>query len=105
MPSQLVSTETDILKKHREQRLPGKARISGAFVVAGTWVASGRFRGLIAEGEHLYDVAACIVINRELGADVRYANGAPFDESALVTPVKIRPAWIIFPPESGFLLA
>lgn len=100
---ELVNVETDILAKYG-RALPGKARISGAAVIGGTFVASGRFRGLIAEGEHLYDVAASIVINREVGADVRYANGATFDESALVTPVAIEPAWIVFPRDSGFFL-
>ncbi len=95
--------ETDLLKLHGD-KIPGKARISGAFVIAGCWVASGRFSGLLAEGESLYDVAASVVINRELGADVRYANGAPFDESALVKPVLLTPPWVIFPPQSGFYL-
>jgi len=102
-PSELVNVETDLLAKYGNS-LPGKARISGAAVIGGTFVASGRFRGLIAEGEHLYDVAAHIVINREVGADVRYANGAAFDESALVRPVGISPAWIVFPQDSGFFL-
>ena len=101
--SELVNVETDLLTKYGKA-LPGKARISGAAVIGGTFVASGRFRGLIAEGEHLYDVAASIVINREVGADVRYANGAPFEESALVKPVTIEPAWIVFPMDSGFFL-
>ncbi|MHB8637825.1 MAG: inositol monophosphatase family protein [Fimbriimonadaceae bacterium] len=101
--NELVNVETDLLIKHG-QSLPGKARISGAAVIGGAFVASGRLRGLIAEGEHLYDVAASIVINREVGADVRYANGAAFDESALVKPVPIEPAWIVFPPDSGFFL-
>jgi myo-inositol-1(or 4)-monophosphatase len=101
--SQLVNIETDLLITHGKS-LPGKARISGAFVIAGCWVANQRFRGLISEGESLYDVAASIVINRELGADVRYANGDAFDESALVRPVPLTPPWIIFPRESGFFL-
>jgi len=100
---ELVNVETDILAKYG-RALPGKARISGAAVIGGTFVASGRFRGLIAEGEHLYDVAASIVINREVGADVRYANGAAFDESLLVKPIQIVPAWIVFPRDSGFFL-
>ena len=102
--SELVNVETDILAKYG-RALPGKARISGAAVIGGTFVASGRFRGLIAEGEHLYDVAASVVINREVGADVRYANGAAFDESLLAKPVAIEPAWIVFPRDSGFFLA
>jgi fructose-1,6-bisphosphatase/inositol monophosphatase family enzyme len=102
-PSELVNVETDLLAKYGNT-LPGKARISGAAVIGGCFVASGRFRGLIAEGEHLYDVAAHVVINREVGADVRYANGAPFLESELVKPVGITPPWIVFPVDSGFYL-
>lgn len=102
-PSELVNVETDLLIKYGK-KLPGKARISGAAVIGGTFVATGRYRGLLAEGEHLYDVAAHIVINRELGADVRYANGKAFDESELVRPVGISPAWIVFPRDSGFYL-
>ena len=101
--AELVNVETDLLTKYGKQ-LPGKARISGAAVIGGAFVASGRLRGLIAEGEHLYDVAASVIINREVGADVRYANGAAFDESELVSPVHITPAWIVFPADSGFFL-
>jgi len=56
------------------------------------------------EGWRVADVAAHVVINREVGADVRYANGAPFLESELVKPVGITPPWIVFPVDSGFYL-
>ncbi len=47
--------------------------------------------------EKLYDVAACVVMARELGADVRYIDGAPFEEKALLQNERIGRPWGILP--------
>jgi hypothetical protein len=70
----------------------------------GTFVARGRYRGMIAGGEHLYDAAAAICINHELGADIRYADGQPMRYDQLTQGQTISRTWFIFPPETGFFL-
>lgn len=82
--------------------LPGKQRCLGSFVVEGTWVASGRFRGMVGMRERLYDVAAAVLLIEELGGDVRYADGQPFQVRPLLDGRRIDRPWILFPPESGF---
>ncbi len=82
--------------------LPGKQRCLGSFVVEGTWVASGRFRGMVGMRERLYDVAAAVLLIEELGGDVRYADGHPFEVRPLLDGRRIDRPWILFPPDSGF---
>ena len=83
--------------------VPGRQRCTGAFVVEGTWVMTQRFRGMLGVRERLYDVAACILMGQELGADIRYADGTELDIPALQAHVKIEKPWAIFPSGSGFL--
>ncbi len=82
--------------------IPGKQRVSGAFVIDGTFVARGRYRALVGRREKLYDVAACVLIARELGADVRYVDGAPFEERDLLHDQRIGRSWGIFPKDCGW---
>lgn len=82
--------------------VPGKQRLSGAFVIDGTFAVRGRYRALVAMREKLYDVAACVVMAREVGMDVRYVDGAPFEERALLKDEKIGRPWGILPAGSGF---
>jgi myo-inositol-1(or 4)-monophosphatase len=84
---------------------PGKMRHAGAFVIDGCFVASQRYRGLIGFRERLYDIAACVLFCLELGADVRYTDGSPFDLGELKTNVKVTKPWIMFPRDSGFTLS
>jgi myo-inositol-1(or 4)-monophosphatase len=84
--------------------LPGKMRHAGAAVIDGCFVACQRYRGLIGIRERLYDIAACVLMALELGADVRYADGSPFDLGELKHNVKVGKPWIMFPPDSGFYL-
>jgi fructose-1,6-bisphosphatase/inositol monophosphatase family enzyme len=100
---QLVSYGDALLRRFPDGKFPGKMRMSGAFVVDGTFTALQRFRGLIGHRERLYDVAACVLINQELGADIRYADGSSFELTPLQSPAAIEP-WIIFPANSGFNL-
>jgi len=82
--------------------VPGRQRCSGAFVVEGAWVATQRFRGMVGIREHLYDVAPCALMGLELGGDVRYVDGTPFDIVPLKEGGRIERPWIIFPSDTGF---
>lgn len=82
--------------------VPGKQRLSGAFVIDGTFTVTGRYRALVALREKLYDVAACVIMARELGMDVRYIDGSPFDEKALLVDRHIGQPWGMLPAESGY---
>ena len=101
---ELISFDDGLLVRHPHAKLPGKMRYGGAFVLDGMFVASQRLRGMIGRREKLYDVGACVLINSELGADVRYADGSPFDISPLAKGAKITKPWIMFPRDSGFYL-
>lgn len=83
-------------------KVPGRQRCSGAFVVEGAWVATQRFRGMVGIREHLYDVAPCMLMGRELGADVRYVDGSPMEIAPLLSGQRIKCPWMIFPSNSGF---
>ena len=101
---QLVSFDDGLVERFPNAKLPGKMRYAGAFVVDGMFVAAQRLRGMIGRREQLYDVASCVLINNELGADVRYADGAPFRIGELSGGQKITKPWIMFPHDSGFNL-
>lgn len=103
-PEELVSYDDRIPRMFPKSSLPGKMRCSGAFVIEGTFAARQRWRGMVGMNEKLYDVAACVLIAQELGADIRYADGDPFVVGDLVKDAKIDRPWLIFPPESGFYL-
>lgn len=102
-PEELVSASDPILRTLIDQ-IPGKLRNSGAFVVDAMWVARQRFRGLVGQREKLYDVAASLLILRNLGADIRYADGAPLVLEELKDDRKIGRPWLMFPSGSDFLL-
>lgn len=87
----------------RRDLIPGKLRCSGAFVVEGAFVACQRMRGLIGIREKLYDVAPCILMANELGAEVRYADGSPLIVADHFDDQKFGKPWIIFPRNSGFV--
>lgn len=101
---ELVSYHDGIARRYSGQKFPGKMRCSGAFVIDGTFTAKQRFRGLIGRGEFLYDAAASILINEELGAEVRWADGSPLDYAPLLDGQSFGRAWVIFPRDSGFTL-
>lgn len=103
-PHELVSYHDETARWYNGQGFPGKMRCSGAFVIDGTFTARQRFRGMIGRGEYLYDAAASILINQELGADVRWADGTEIDLGALIAGQRFQRAWVIFPADSGFNL-
>jgi fructose-1,6-bisphosphatase/inositol monophosphatase family enzyme len=86
------------------QPIPGKMRITGAFVVDAMFMLGQRFRGLVGVREKLYDIAATALFARQLDADLRYADGSVMDLLELKKDEKIAKPWVMFPKDSGFHL-
>jgi myo-inositol-1(or 4)-monophosphatase len=103
-PEEIVSYPERLIRRVKTDPLPGRLRCSGAFVVDGTFTATQRFRGMVGHSEKLYDIAASVLINLEVGAEVRYASGDAFLISDLKRDAKIDRPWMIFPADSGFFL-
>lgn len=103
-PEELVSFDDGLIRKAEGKKIPGKLRCSGSFVIDGAFTATQRFRGLIGHRERLYDIGTAVLLGQELGADIRYADGLPFELEPLKEPHKISKPWIIFPKDSGFYL-
>lgn len=103
-PTEPVGYSDYVIKAFPRALLPGKMRCAGAFVVDGTFVLRQRLRGLVGLSEKLYDMAGCVLMGLELGADVRYADGRPLDIEVLKVDRKIAAPWVVFPKDSGFLL-
>lgn len=101
---ELVSYSDALLRKFPNASLPGKMRLSGAFVVDGAFVACQRLRGMIGYRERLYDLGACMLFNQELGADIRYANGDSIVLEEMKEPTHYTRPWLMFPKDSGFYL-
>ena len=59
---------------------------------------------MVGLSERLYDVAASVLINQEVGAEIRYTSGDAFLISDLKAETKIDRPWMMFPKESGFFL-
>ena len=85
-------------------KIPGKQRVTGAFVVDATFAAGGRYRAMVAMREKLYDVAACVILGREVGMDIVYVDGSPFEESELMQDVKIERPWAFLPRDNGWVV-
>lgn len=77
--------------------LVGKPRCSGAFVIDGTFTAMGRYRALYGLNECLYDVAAAVLLCREVGMQASYLDGSPFEEARYRRPSSIEGPWRILP--------
>lgn len=104
LPTELMSYNDNLLRAHPGQVWPGKMRCSGAFVIDAMWVAQQRFRGLIGIRGKLYDVAASVLINQELGADVTYIDGSHFNVRELTTGITIPMPYTFLPKGAGPLL-
>lgn len=101
---ELVSYSDGLFGRFPGTRWPGKMRYAGAYVVDASFVACQRLRGIVGHKGKLYDVAACVLMGLELGAEVRYASGKPFEPGALLGDRTIPEPFAIFPRDSGFLL-
>ncbi|MDX2066224.1 MAG: inositol monophosphatase family protein [Fimbriimonadaceae bacterium] len=75
----------------------GNARLFGAFVIEGAFVATGRLRALFAGGESLYDVAAAVVIAEGVGLEISDRAGRPMDWSQYLSGQSL-PDWQMRPP-------
>lgn len=94
---ELVSYSDTVIKRFTGVKLPGKMRYAGAFVVEAAFFARQYFRAMIGFKANVYDVAASVVIARELGADVRFADGSSFDVAELVLAHSIGRPFLIVP--------
>ena len=95
----LVSINEVFVKKLKLE-VPGKYRLSGAFVIDGAFTARQFYRALYGVNEKLYDIASTILAARELGAHIAYLDGQLFDEADWVKDEKIDRPWGIFPAGS-----
>jgi myo-inositol-1(or 4)-monophosphatase len=104
LPTELMSYNDTLLRKHPGHVWPGKMRCSGAFVIDAMWVAQQRFRGLIGIRGKLYDVAASVLINREVEADVSYVDGSRFEVAELMAGITIPMPYSFLPKGAGPLM-
>ena len=104
LPTELLSYNDTLLRKHPGHVWPGKMRCSGAFVIDAMWVAQQRFRGLIGIRGKLYDIAASVLINQEAGADVTYIDGSPMDIAELMDGITIPMPYTFLPKGAGPLM-
>lgn len=100
-PYELVS-HAESVNERLGGTIPGKMRSTGAFVIDGCWVAAQRYRGLVGQGERLHDIAACVLICQELGADVRFVDGSAIDLDRHKAGEKLPKPWLIFPRETNY---
>lgn len=102
--TELVSYGDLTFERYGSKHLPGKHRYLGAFVADSTMFLEGVFRAMLSDKAALYDSLATMCIARELGADVRYADGSDLDLSALLNVRRFPKAVAFLPKESGFFL-
>jgi myo-inositol-1(or 4)-monophosphatase len=81
-------------------QVPGKPRLSGAFVIDGAFTAKQYYRALFGVNEKLYDIAASVLAARELGAHIAFLDGESFNELDWAEDQKIDRPWGIFPANS-----
>lgn len=80
-PSDPIGVNDAVLKTLGLGAIRGRLRSSGAFVIDGTWTATGRYRGMIGMNERLYDVAAAVMLCEKVGAVACQYDGTPMDWS------------------------
>jgi myo-inositol-1(or 4)-monophosphatase len=96
-----ISVCDHIIQQYGKSWFRGKSRCAGAFVIDGTFAATGRYRALIGMDERLYDVGGSLVIASEVGLEIAYADGTEFDLVPLAAGRKIAKPWVIAPVHSG----
>lgn len=82
-------------------KLPGKPRHIGAFVVEAGIFLRGGMRALVTNGVRMYDAAAGIVMAREIGAEVRELDGSQWQDEKWTRDVRCR-TFGFFPPDSNW---
>ncbi|MCX7798868.1 MAG: hypothetical protein N2109_00825 [Fimbriimonadales bacterium] len=98
LPHEPVSVSEAVLQEYPAHRIPGKLRCTGAVVVDGAFVAAGRYRGMLGKREKLYDIAAILLINQELGAMLQTPEGSPVPLGRLLQGQPMGEVWGIWPP-------
>ncbi len=94
LPHELISVNDSALRL-MDEKVTGKPRLCGAFVVDGAFTVRRWFKSLYGMNEKLYDVAATVLAAREIGMDARYCNGSDWNEADLVTDKNIAKPWQI----------
>ncbi|MEI7986153.1 MAG: inositol monophosphatase family protein [Armatimonadota bacterium] len=99
-PGEIKTSSLVSVNERIKVGLPGKPRLSGAFVIDGAFTAKQYYRALFGVNEKLYDIAASVLAARELGAQIAFLDGEPFNELDWGTDRKIDRPWGIFPKDS-----
>ncbi|MFZ4506676.1 MAG: inositol monophosphatase family protein [Fimbriimonas sp.] len=102
-PEELVCVNESLVSRFSTRMWPGKLRNSGSAIIDGMFTVSQRFRGLMGLRENLYDLAPTILMGRELGGDVRFADGEPIDLDHFGVEERIQKPWMLFPRGAGYL--
>jgi fructose-1,6-bisphosphatase/inositol monophosphatase family enzyme len=99
-PGEIQASSLVSVNERIKVGLPGKPRLSGAFVIDGAFTVKQYYRALFGMNEKLYDIASSVLAARELGAQIAFLDGEPFDELDWATDRKIDRPWGIFPSGS-----
>lgn len=102
-PHEMVSYSDDLMIRYGHQ-LPGKMRYMGAWVMEAAMVFDGVFRGAVSMKASLYDVAASLVVCREMGGEVRYLDGSPFEIAPVLGTRGLGKPMLLFPAGTDFTL-
>lgn len=80
---EMIGYDERLINMFPNERIPGKMRHIGAFVIECGFVAAQRMRAMVAVRGKLYDFAAGFCIVRKLDAEVRYLDGSPVCDAEL----------------------
>ena len=99
-PGEIKSSSLVSINERIKVNLPGKPRLSGAFVIDGAFTVKQFYRALFGVNEKLYDMASSLLAARELGAHIAFLDGEIFNEQDWARDVNIDRPWGIFPKGS-----
>jgi fructose-1,6-bisphosphatase/inositol monophosphatase family enzyme len=97
---EIKSSSLVSVNERMKAAVPGKPRLSGAFVIDGAFTAKQYYRALFGVNEKLYDIAASVLAARELGAEIAFLDGTQFNEQDWAKDININRPWGIFPKRS-----
>ena len=101
-PGEIKATSLVSINERIKIPLPGKPRLSGAFVIDGAFTVKQFYRALFGVNEKLYDIATSVLAARELGAQIAFLDGEPFNELDWAEDRHIDRPWGIFPADSHY---
>lgn len=99
-PYEPISIPENLLRREPMPVYEGRARLFGSSVFNMCSFAAGRLRAHYGYEESLYDVAAGLVIAREVGGIIRFTDGGNFDEAKFVEGEPILRPWIASGPRA-----